>query len=85
MGDFTWVEKEPMQNFSKKVIGINYTCSKTEGEHTVYSGGAECFAIADFKPASYWTQTKIDEQAEAFRVRAGMDADMAAQLVELNK
>lgn len=83
MGDFTWVEKEPISNFGGKVTGINYSASKTEGENIAFTGGAECFATADFKPSSYWTQTKIDEQAEDFRKRAKLDDDLDIQLAAM--
>ena len=84
MGDFTWVEKEPMQTFSGKVTGINYVASKTEGENTAFSGGAEAFGPAEIKEASYWTQAKIDAQAEAFRIRNDLDAELDAQLATMD-
>ena len=38
----------------------------------------------EIKEASYWTQTKIDEQAEAFRIRNDLDTELDAQLAAMD-
>ena len=76
MATFTWIDKEPSTNFRNKVKGIDLTLEYSDGDKSIQTSCSIAFGADDIKPASEWTEEKIDEYAESMRSQLGWDAQL---------
>mgnify|MGYP003150524583 CR=1 FL=1 len=76
MAKFTWIDKEPSTNFRNKVKGIDLTLEYSDGDKSIQTSCSTAFGADDIKPASEWTEEKIDEYAESMRSQLGWDAQL---------
>jgi len=76
MAKFTWIDKEPSTNFRNKVKGIDLTLEYSDGDKSIQTSCSTAFGADDIKPASEWTEEKIDEYAESMRSQLGCDAQL---------
>ena len=76
MATFTWIDKEPSTNFRNKVKGVDLTLQYSDGDKSVQTSCSTVFGTDDIKPASYWTEEKIDEFAEEKRIKLDWDAQL---------
>ena len=82
---YEWVSKEPETNFRNFVTTMHLSLRYISGDKFVQTSCCTVFSDGDIKPASEWTEEKIDEYAESMRSQLGWDAQLKEDIKKVYK